>query len=267
MSTHNHYTFGDSQRAAQRLELLARTFEEPSRALLERFAPAPLSLALDLGSGPGHTTRLVHSASRAARTIGVEASDNYLQQARAQPLPGIDFVKGDVTVPNGTVPAAGLVFCRFVLTHVADPAAAIRAFGGYLAPGALLLLQETAHMESSHPALVRYYELVGQMQAHYQQRLYIGQELERLAMGSGLQTVYAGVRRFERPAATMAELHVQNLRTWKNDAFAQGAFDSAELEELERRLSRIVRGEERAAPISLGLGELVLASPRVPLDP
>jgi trans-aconitate 2-methyltransferase len=259
MTTQNHYTFGDGERAARRLALLSHTFEEPSRALLERFRPASLPLALDLGSGPGYTTRLVHAACHAERTIGVEASEKYLEQARADAVTGIEFMQDDVTAPQGAVPAAGLVFCRFVLTHVADPAAAIRAFRRYVAPAGRLLLQETAHLESPHPAFARYYELVGQMQAHYGQLLYIGQELERLATGAPFQVVHSGVRRFERPAATMAELHVQNLQTWRNDAFAQRAFDAGELDELERRLLAISRGEERAEPVSLGLGELVLS--------
>ncbi len=258
MTTTNHYTFGDSERAAQRLELLARTFDEPSRALLERFAPPALTLAVDLGSGPGHTTRLVHEASRAQRTIGVEASEKYLQQARANARPGLEFVQEDITNPGGAVPLAELVFCRFVLTHVADPTATIAAFRRYVAPGGRLLLQETAHMAASHPALARYYELVSELQAHYGQTLYIGQQLEQLAQGTPFSVVYTGVRRFERPASLMAQLHVQNLTTWRADPFASRAFDAAELDELERSLLALAREEERAASVSLALAELVL---------
>ena len=63
MQTQNPYTFGDSERAARRLELLARTYEQPSRSLIERYRPPDLALAFDLGSGPGHTTGVVHFPS------------------------------------------------------------------------------------------------------------------------------------------------------------------------------------------------------------
>lgn len=258
MTTQNQYTFGDSERAARRLELLARTYEEPSRSLIERYRPPDLPLAIDLGCGPGYTTRLLHEASRARRTLGLEASDRYLAQARAAAPPGVEFEQEDVTRLRSDVPAAGLVFARFLLTHLDDPAAAVRGFRALVADGGCLLLQETAHLHGSHPAFVRYYELVAELQAHYGQVLYIGQELPRLVEGAPFQVVHFAVRRFERAAATMAELHVQNLRTWRKDPFAARAFDAAELDELETQLAAIAEGRISPRPSELGLGELVL---------
>jgi hypothetical protein len=69
---------------------------------------------------------------------------------------------------------------------------------------------------------------------------------------------YFRVQRFERPAATMAELHAQNLETWRSDPFASRSFDVAELDELTSRLWAIASGAEPAPPVRLGLGELVL---------
>src|SRR5205809_779798 len=54
------YTFGDSQAAAERLALVARVFEPPSRRFLADAAAgaglAGCDLAVDLGCGPGHST-------------------------------------------------------------------------------------------------------------------------------------------------------------------------------------------------------------------
>lgn len=258
MHTGNHYTFGDNERAARRLRLLADAYEAPTRAFLESHLPPRVELALDLGSGPGHTTRLLHSISRARRTIGLEASTRYVAEARASAPVGVEFLQHDVTAATSEVPAAELVFCRFLLTHLADPTAALHGFRGLVAQGGALLIQEIADMASEHPALARYYELVARLQAHYGQTLHIGRHLERLAEGSPFQLRHFQVRRFQQPAATMAELHALNLQTWRVDAFAQSAFDRAEIDELDRRLQAIASGEERVPPISMALGELVL---------
>ena len=258
MTTQNHYTFGDNERAARRLALLARAYEAPSRRLLERFAPPGLELALDLGSGPGHTTRLVHEVSRARRTIGLEASERYIEHARSNAVPGVEFMREDVTAPSAAVPAAGLVFSRFLLTHVGDAAAALRAFRSLVAQGGRLLVQETAALESTHPALARYYELVGELQSHYGQLLCVGSMLERFAEQAPYSIVHSTIHTFEQPARTMAELHLDNLRTWRADAFAQRAFDPAEIADLETRLAAVVSGVESAGPVTVGLGELVL---------
>lgn len=258
MTTQNHYTFGDNERAERRLALLAQVYEAPSRRLLERFSSPDVDVALDLGSGPGHTTRLVHEVSRARRTIGLDASERYLSAARAAAPPGVEFQREDVTAPTAAVAPGSLVFSRFLLTHVSDPVAALRAFRRLLRPGGRLLLQETAALESSHPALARYYELVGELQAHYGQELYIGQRLPSLAANAPYRVVHASIPRLEQPASVMAELHLYNLRTWRSDAFAQRTFDPAEIDALETRLAGIVDGSEQAEPVTIGLGELVL---------
>ncbi len=47
----------------------------------------------------------------------------------------------------------------------------------------------------------------------------------------------------------MAELHLANLRSWTDDAFARATFDAADLSRLESSLERIAGGEEAAAPV------------------
>ena len=42
----------------------------------------------------------------------------------------------------------------------------------------------------------------------------------------------------------MAELHLANLRTWRNDEYAQRAFDPHEIAALEASLERIATGRE-----------------------
>ena len=53
------YSFGDTDLAGRRLDLVSRVFDPPSRAFLERTVPPGVGLAVDLGCGPGNTTLLV----------------------------------------------------------------------------------------------------------------------------------------------------------------------------------------------------------------
>ncbi|HTF32264.1 MAG TPA: class I SAM-dependent methyltransferase [Myxococcota bacterium] len=65
------YAFGDSAVAAERLALVAQVFEGPSRTFWCSFAPAGPRLALDLGCGPGHTTRALAQSVGATQTVGM----------------------------------------------------------------------------------------------------------------------------------------------------------------------------------------------------
>lgn len=251
------YTFGDGELAAHRLALLAQLYEPGTRALLAGWAPPEVEHAVDLGCGPGHTTRLLHAVSGATRTTGVDRSEQYLRQAEAQAPPGIRFVRADVTASGLPVEPADLVHTRFLLAHLSNPADAIRTWAGLLRPGGRLLLQETARLVSREPALGRYYELVGDLQAHYGQALDVGSRLAELAGRCGLEVAYATIRESRPPTAAMAALHVLNLRTWRGDGYARAAFDPEELDALDDALSAIAHGAP-AEPIEQGFGELVL---------
>ena len=61
-STSAHYSFGDVGPAEERLRRLAELYNPRSAGLLRRareWLGEPISLAIDLGSGPGYTTALV----------------------------------------------------------------------------------------------------------------------------------------------------------------------------------------------------------------
>jgi hypothetical protein len=122
------------------------------------------------------------------------------------------------------------------------------------------VLEETASMTAEHPAFSRYYALVERMQAHYGQRMYIGRELAALALTVAPQWVVetAQLQPALLPAIDMARLHLLNLQTWSQDPFARANYVAAELSELAERLAEIARGALHAAPVSLGIGQVVL---------
>jgi SAM-dependent methyltransferase len=250
------YTFGDNPTAAQRLALLAEVFEPAARDMLGRWAPGRIEAAVDLGCGPGHSTRLVHAVTGAGRTTGVERSAQFLEAARAVAVPGIHYLQHDVTVLPLPVLPAQLVHARFLLTHLPDPAGALRGWTAALAPGGRLVVQETARLTSAAPALRRYYELVAEVQRAHGQALDIGDRLADLAAGSGARLLHAGTRRLRPPVRSMARLHALNLRTWRSDP-AAGHLDPGELDALDAELTAIAGGAA-AEPIEHDLGELVL---------
>jgi trans-aconitate 2-methyltransferase len=71
-------------------------------------------LALDLGCGPGWSTRLVHEVSDALRTVGIDASDRYVAEARRR-QPALEFVVADIAQAL-PIRGADLIVSRFLLT-------------------------------------------------------------------------------------------------------------------------------------------------------
>lgn len=285
MSDRDTYTFGDDDVASRRLARLAALYDHETRALVARATrrssearsiqrapevadrrsegcaehdvleerthrslPArPPALALDLGCGPGWSTRLIHEVAGASRTVGIDSSDRYIAEARRR-HPALEFVMADVA---DVLPIAGadLIVSRFLLTHLARPTEALTAWAAGAAPGARLALHETEGLASSHPALTRYYELLGALQTHHGQVLYIGALLDSALAATPWRVVDSRAVVLDKPIAAMAELHVANLRTWRNDPYARDHFDPHELNDLDAALDALATGRDTAPPV------------------
>jgi SAM-dependent methyltransferase len=256
-----HYTFGDNDRASARLGRLAEIYEPETRALLERSGARAIRLAVDLGCGPGWSTRLVRDVLAPARTVGLDASDRYVGEARRRHGPDVEFEVHDVTRAPFPIDAPDLLLCRFLLTHLRDPEAALATWAAVAAPGALLLLHETESLASPHPALRRYYELLSALQAHYGQALDVGAKLDACLARSGWRVAESRAVPCEKPAAAMAGLHLANVRTWRHDEHARAAFDPHEIDRLEGSLERIAAGEEDAGAVANVLRQVVAVRP------
>ena len=240
------YTFGDNQEASRRLRRLAEVYEPETRDLLDAVRSecngGAIELALDLGCGPGWSTRLIEDTLRPKRIIGLEASEAYVAEARAN-QPQLEFMQHDVLATPFPVGNADFIFCRFLLTHLPSPHAALKTWAHAARSGAILAIHETEALHSEHPALSRYYEMVGQMQKHYGQELNVGAVLTDAFLDTHWSLVRSDSVVLEKAARDMAQLHVANLRTWGRNNFATQAFDRQEMDQLERQLSLIASGD------------------------
>ena len=257
------YTFGDNDLAAERLRILARAFEPTSRAFLahvraQAYAGSRAARAFDLGCGPGYTTSLVRDVMAPDVTTGIDRSPRFLARAALRAADDLRFIAHDVTASPLAVAGADLLYARFLLTHLARPAVALRAWADVAAPGAHLLLEETAALTSKHPALARYYMLVAALQRAHGQDMTIGRTLARLADGTGWIVRQARVTRARLPARLMARIHVMNLRTWRNDRHAARLCDGEELETLDAALEHLACGRDAVPPVDCRLGQVWL---------
>ena len=147
----SRYTYGEGDLAARRLELVAELMEPSSRSFLAQAVGFCPHLALDLGSGLGHTTRLIAEVTGSESVICIERSENLLSKARASAPEGVSFIGHDITqmpLPHGG--EADLIHARLLLTHLPRPETAVEDWLTQLAPGGLLVLQEVERIETEH---------------------------------------------------------------------------------------------------------------------
>lgn len=235
MPKQDSYTFGDNDRAAERLYWLSRTFDAETLSFVKKAVQRAPRCCVDLGAGPGFLSRSLHHALEATRTVGLESSPRFVEYGRQDLPAGVELVQHDVT---SSLPVAGdLVVARFLLTHLRDPLAALRVWRA--SEPLLLVLEELVQMTSDLPVLQRYYGLVAMVQRAAGQDMHIGARLGGLASSAGFAVESDGVQRLELPISVMARLHALNLPTLRLQAVVTEQFEARELDAMQGALDEL----------------------------
>jgi trans-aconitate 2-methyltransferase len=133
--------------------------------------------AVDLGCGPGFTTRLLHRTLGAGQTWGLDASERLVARARAQFGGELSFAVQDVTSAPFPVTDVEVFYARYLLTHLSSPRAVLEACAAAGRRGGVLVLEENCALQSADPLFEGYYARVAQMHAHYGQNMFVGERL------------------------------------------------------------------------------------------
>jgi trans-aconitate 2-methyltransferase len=237
----SRYTYGDTDLAGDRLELVARMFAGMSGAFLRAASPQRPGLALDLGSGPGATTALVRATTAAATTVGVDRSVAFARRARFST--GLGFVVADVVGADLPFANADLLYARLLVAHLDDPAAALERWGGVLALGGRLLVDDLESIDADGVFRTYLDEVALAVVRAQGGSLLVGPLLHAAADPPGLVRVHDAVAPIEPPVADTARVFEMNLRvlTERGEVAQQPALSAA--------LAAIARGERAAAPV------------------
>jgi SAM-dependent methyltransferase len=130
----------------ERLRILARTLQQGTSALFDRVGVSAGMRCLDAGCGGGDVTlELARRVGPHSVVIGVDLDEAKLdlarQEAAAQGICNAEFRALDLCTQelDGDF---DLIYARFLLTHLTDPARAIAAFCRALRPGGLLIVED-----------------------------------------------------------------------------------------------------------------------------
>jgi ubiquinone/menaquinone biosynthesis C-methylase UbiE len=140
------YIIGGGIDGRERLRVLSRAMAPLTGSLLDRVGVARGMACLDAGCGGGDVTlELSRRVGRAGRVVGIDIDQTQLalarEEAAAAGRQNVEYYEHDVTRDD---PEGGfdLVFARFLLTHMPDPAAACRRLARAVRPGGLLAVED-----------------------------------------------------------------------------------------------------------------------------
>jgi SAM-dependent methyltransferase len=226
------YTFGDTGLAAERLRILDRLYAPIADALIAEVDTSP-HLVADLGCGPGATTARLVRRFPAATVTGIDASTSFAAVATAN-VPSARFVVADVTAPLPGAPF-DLIYARFLLAHLPDIAGALQVWRDALAPGGVLVVEESGLIASDDADFAAYERLVRGRIHHVGAIMYAG-PLIAPNLPKDLMVVVDRAIPVDLAAGEAAAMFWRNLATWGHDAVSVGLISESDREGLLARL-------------------------------
>ena len=237
--TSSSYFFGHTDIAAERLRLVAELFAPEMRQFLHSSAPEHPKVAVDLGCGPGYTTRILGEVVRPETLIGVDISERFLQMAMGEANSTTQFVLHDLTTSPLPFTSADILFVHLLLTHLPDPGPAMTIWAQGLAAGGLILVDEVESINTDHPILREYLSLVEHTIAGRGGELYIGPTIATISALPGLRIRSSNVVRHPVGISDAAGMFSMNLETLRKDPSVRSAYDGRALERMAHALGEL----------------------------
>jgi SAM-dependent methyltransferase len=254
----------------ERLRVLSRVMGPMTARHLARTGVEPGARCLDVGCGGGDVTLMLAALTGpGGDVVGVDIDDVKLRLARYEAVDaGIENVEYRRAAVDElpTDGAFDLAYARFLLSHLPDPAAALRRMIAAVRPGGVVAVQDIDYSGGfCHPPCAAYdasWELYPRLAMHGGGDPALGRRLPVLFAAAGLEEI--GVH-IEQPAGFDADTKLLTALTFESIADTAVAAGLAEADELAARVHELHRFAARPDTL-LSLPRMVQVWARVPAE-
>ncbi len=211
------YTIDGGLAGKTRLNVIAEAMRPATTAVLAAAGVSEGARCLDVGCGGGHVTReLARLVGPAGSVVGIDLDAQILELARAdadaEGLPNVEYRLGAAEELEGG--PYDVVYARFVLSHVGEPAAVVEAMTRVASAGGLVIVEDIDYSASfCHPAdaaFRRYVEIYQETVRRRGGDSGIGPALPALLRSAGLRSIAVTVA---QPVAVDGPLKMANYLT------------------------------------------------------
>jgi SAM-dependent methyltransferase len=235
-----HYVIRGGMEGRERLRVLARVMWPTTDALFNRVGLERTARCLDVGCGGGDVAVALARRVPEGSVVGIDVDQAKIDLARAEAaeagVDNVEFRLQDVTGPVTAGDMFDVVYARFVLTHLPDPATALTNLRRRLVPGGVLIVEDidcTGHFcQPDSSAFWRFVELYTQVAQSRGCDPNIGPRLPGLLRDAGFEQLDVSV---VQPAGITGEVKLigpLTLEAIADAVLAAGLADADELSDV-----------------------------------
>jgi SAM-dependent methyltransferase len=250
------YSLATGPTAVRRLQVLHNIYSPAGRRVLLQAGLRKGMRVADFGCGVGMVTRMIAEIVGPSGSVtGIDASAAQLEQGRAvcrkEGLTNTHFVEASAYNTGLERGSFDLVYCRFLLLHLTDPAACLREMRELLRPGGVLVVEDgdlTSATSVPPTALDAFADLFGRLGPTRGLDYTLGSNLYQLITGAGFSNVSLEVH---QPAILEGENRY--LLKWSVEEAGRAFVDAGLITwaQLERTLAEMQEAIENPGVIVL----------------
>lgn len=237
------------ERNPERQQLLAAILNPPTREVLRRLPRTPGAKVLDIGCGQGNTTRCLADELDAAVCVGLDYDADLIDYAETRPEnpANVRFQQGDATQLPFEDASFDVVFCRYLLIHMADPLRVVREMMRVLRPGGLAVAYEADFtLELCHPPCVALVSINKVWNGLFQTPS-AGRQLVHYFREAGASDIRAGALiQLEHDTSTLKRIYRLSAEATGPAAEAKGVLTATEVREM---IAGLIQLEEDASSV------------------
>jgi ubiquinone/menaquinone biosynthesis C-methylase UbiE len=230
------------ERNPERQQLLAEILNPLTRQVLARLPRVPNASCLDLGCGQGNTTRFLADVLKPSACTGVEYDASLVEYANTRPEnpPTVRFQQGDATQLAFADASFDIVFCRYLLIHMADPMGVVREMMRVVRPGGYAIAFEADFaIDLSYPACAALGSINKIWQGLFQSPA-AGRKLVHYFRDAGATDIKGGaVMHLEHDAVTLKRTYRLTAEATGGAAEAKGVLTADEVREMVAGLAHM----------------------------
>ncbi len=245
----HHYLIRGGIAGRERLRVLARVMRPATLALLERAGVTAGLRCLDVGCGGGDVTfDLASLVGITGHVVGVDLDATKVELARGDAeqaeVANVEFRVADLTQGLGEA-EYDVVYARFLLTHLRDPAAGVALMQAALRPGGRIVLEDIDYRGSlcypESDVFRRNNEIYEETARRNGGDPHVGIRLARLLLDAGFERVQPSIAHpvgLEGEVKLLPPLTIENIKAM---AVAHGVATAEEIDAVVDELYAIAR--------------------------
>jgi SAM-dependent methyltransferase len=244
----HHYLIRGGIAGRERLRVLARVMRPGTLALLERAGVTAGLRCLDVGCGGDVSFDLASLVGITGHVVGVDLDATKIELARGDAeqaeVANVEFRVANLAQGLGEV-EYDVVYARFLLTHLRDPAAAVALMSAALRPGGRIVLEDIDYRGSlcypESDVFRRNNEIYEETARRNGGDPHIGVRLASLLLDAGFERVQPSIAHpvgLEGEVKLLPPLTIENIKAM---AVAHGVATAAEVDAVVDELYAIAR--------------------------